>query len=353
MDPLVRILSLPILSLSLLCLWPAATAATQDARSLVRTFLHDKMGFSQSDIEAVDAGRAVAKQMHTRDAVDVNIFGAVRIAAPAEAFIRQVRAIDVYERKLGVLQVGKFQQVPQLADLSALSLDRADLSDLASCRKGDCDIQLSAAAIEMFRTKVNWRAADSRPTANRLFQQMMFEWLETYRAGGKAALPAYEDQEKPISVAAEFKLLPSPGDMPTPLQELTRYVTDFPAATLADAEDFYYWNKGEFGMKSTIRLNHVTIYQVPHPPAPEPMRYIVATTQIYSDHYFSATLELRTVVNDAARPGQGFYLFYTTKSRVTGLTGFIGTLIRPLVRSRARSGMENYLNVTKKSVEGR
>jgi hypothetical protein len=73
---------------------------------------------------------------------------------------------------------------------------------------------------------------------------------------------------------------------------------------------------------------------------------------VYSSHYFSATLELRTVVDDPARAGHGFYLLYTTKSRVTGLTGFMGTLIRGLVRSRARSGMERYLTITRRMVEG-
>lgn len=351
MDLRVRILSLPILSLSVICLWGPVPRA-QEPRDFARSFLRDKMGFGASDLEAVDAGRAVAKQMRIRDPVDVNIFGAVRIAAPAEAFIRQVRAIDTYERRLGVLQVGKIQQPPQIADLSGLSLDRDDLAALASCQKGDCDMQLSGAAIDAFR-QVNWRAPDARVTAHRVFHEMMFDWLEKYRRGGRAALPPYEDQSRPLSVADEFKLLSGPADLPAALPELMQYVSNFPTATLSGADDFYYWNKGEFGMKPTIRLNHVTIYPVPHPGAPEAVRYVVATTQIYSDHYFSATLELRTVVEDTARAGHGFYLFYTTKSRVTGLTGFIGTLIRSHVRSRARSGMENYLALTKKAVEGR
>ena len=87
--------------------------------------------------------------------------------------------------------------------------------------------------------------------------------------------------------------------------------------------------------------------------APEPLRYVMATKQLYANHYFSATLELRTIVDDPQAPGRGIYLLYTTKSRVSGLTGFIGTLIRSIVRSRARSGMEQFLTLTRKAVEGR
>ena len=107
-----------------------------------------------------------------------------------------------------------------------------------------------------------------------------------------------------------------------------------------------------FGLKPTVRLNHVTVYSIAGPGAADGLRYVVATVQVYADHYFSATLELRSVVDDAAAPGKRFYLFYTTKSRVSGLTGFMAMLIRPLVKSRARSGMERYLDMTKKVVEG-
>jgi hypothetical protein len=75
-------------------------------------------------------------------------------------------------------------------------------------------------------------------------------------------------------------------------------------------------------MKPTTRLNQVMIYPFAASPAGSTggVKFVVATKQLFSNHYFSATLELRTIVDDAERTGQGFYLFYTTKSRVSGLT---------------------------------
>src|SRR5438477_13217242 len=98
----MRLSSRPILSLLLVGLTATMVMTTQapSPRDVAREFLRDKMGFSAGEINEVHAGRAVARQMKMRDPVDVNIFGAVHLAAPAEAFIRQVREIDGYERRL-------------------------------------------------------------------------------------------------------------------------------------------------------------------------------------------------------------------------------------------------------------
>jgi hypothetical protein len=349
-EKLVPVFRLPILSLlTLLLAAPALRQATPEPDPM-RTFLRGQMGFSASDLAALDAGRAVARQMKTRDPVDVNIFGAVRVDAAPEAFAQQLQNIDALERKLGINQVGKFHEPPQLADLDGLTLERDDFADLQSCRVGDCALQLPAAAIERFRKEVNWHAPDARQTADRVFRAILFARLETYRTGGLPAIEPYQDRAAPISVAEDFRLLSSPGDMPVDLPELAYFLRAYPKATLPGATNVFYWNKGEFGMKPTTRLNHLVIYPAPQPSSGR-LRYVAATSQIYGNHYFSATLELRSVVDDPVQPGKRFYLFYTTKSRVSGLTSFVGVLIRPMVRSRARSGMERYLGVTKKVVE--
>jgi hypothetical protein len=322
-------------------------------KDLPHRFLRDTMGFSAGDVADVDAGRAIARQMKTREAVDVNIFGAVRINGSVDAFLRLLQDIDSFERKLGILQAAKFHDPPLLSDLDGLTLDQADVDALAQCEPGDCGLQLSATALARLRKDVSWQAPDAKAQADRLFRQMMFDELQAYRSGGNAALATYVDREHELSRGNEFRLLSAAGDMPVELPALMHYLRTYPNGSLPGATDFFYWNKGDFGMKPTVRLNHVTIYPIAGPGMPEMLRYVIVTSQVYADHYFSATLELRSVVDDADAPGKRFYLFYTTKSRVSGLTGFMAMLIRPLVKSRARSGMERYLEATKKVVEGR
>src|SRR5262245_33041413 len=153
----MRSFSLPILSLSLAILLIVPVPAGQPD-DLVRTFLRTVIGFSANDLAALQAGRPVARQMKTREAVDVNIFGAVRLATSAESFLSQVRDIDAFERRLGMSQVGKFHDPPLASDLNGLTLDKDDLDALEDCRPSNCDLQLPAEAMERFRTRINWRA---------------------------------------------------------------------------------------------------------------------------------------------------------------------------------------------------
>jgi hypothetical protein len=320
--------------------------------AFVRSFLHDRMGFSNHDLSEVADGRPVARLIHTDSAIDVSVFGAVRIAVPPDAFIDQLRDIQSYERRLGVLQAGKFHDPPDLSDLSSLTLDPSDVDALEHCQPGDCDVQLTTDAMTAFRNDARLPGDAARDRINADFRDMLLGVLTRYRDGGIGALGTYDDRRAPLSLLGEFKALDALHAVPAELTTLVQRVLDGPRAPLGDAEEFFYWNKGEFGMKPTTRVNRVVIFPVAAAGArPDGIRYAVATVQLYASHYFSATFELRTIVDDEAQPGKACYLLYTSRSRVNGLTGFVGSFIRPIAKSRARSGMERYLLNTRKAVE--
>ena len=203
----MRTISPPILSLLLLALFAIAAPAAQQPPDAMHQFLRDHMGFSPADVASVVAGRAVARQMKTPDPIDVNIFGAVRLGASADAFVQQVRQIDTYERRIGIISVGKFQNPPQLSDLDGLTLDRDELAEIRACRPGDCDAQLPPQAIARFQAQVDWRAPGANQVTDRIFREELFNLLTSYRAGGHAALAAYDDRPRSASLAAEFHLL--------------------------------------------------------------------------------------------------------------------------------------------------
>ncbi len=348
----MRILPSSVIALLLTGMLVSDVPAQQPPPSFAERLLRDHAGFSSDDIKAVMAGRAVARQMPMRDGQTVNVFGAVRIAAPIDVFVAELQHFDRFERQLGIDQAGVFQNPPTLDDLRSLTLAADDIKALRNCHPGDCDLQLTAAAMATFRTQVDWSHPDAPDAANRLFRNMLFQQLAAYRAGGYSALAPYADRSKPTSIGPEFAALLAPGDLPFEAPGLVEYLSNYPHASLPGATDFFYWNNGQFGMKPTVRLNHVTMQPMSRADAPSPaVRYVVSTSQIYADHYFSATLELRTIVADPDRPGTGFFLFYTTRSDVPGLSGFLGEFLRPIVRRRARSGMEKYLARTKDTVE--
>ena len=322
-------------------------------RETLRRYLTDQIGCSDRDWRDVLAGRAVAKNLETPEAVDVSIFGAVRVRGRARDLAEQIREIDVFERQLNILGVGKFNDPPRLSDLDALELLESDVHDLRNCRPGDCELQLSEQAMAWFDARVDWDSADAPAQATRIYREMIFDALRTYRVGGVDALGNYADRNPAPSISDEAHGLANPLDTPMPVPELTRFLRKYPRLSLPGADDFFYWNMGEFGMKPTTRLNQVVIQPFPIGVASLPgLRYVIATRQIYANHYFSATLELRTLVDDDGAD-DGFFLLYATRSRVTGLSGFFKGLLRAIVKRRARSGMERYLTNTQAVIEGR
>jgi hypothetical protein len=349
--------------IALLCaLWPvapgawlqqrAATAASTAARrALVREFVQTRMHFSDRDWRNVLAGHAVARQMTVVDGQDVNVFGVVRVKGQASRVLDQVRQIDAFERSMGVIGVGRFSQPPRPEDLRELKFTRDDLADLPGCRQGNCELQFSASAISQLRQGVDWRRPDATEAANAIFRQVLFNELRLYRADGIDALSPYADRGTPTHLAPEIRKVTDVADVPVVLPALFRFLLEYPRASLTGVEEFFYWNTGEFGMKPTTRLNHVVVYPITDAAmTSRGVRGVAVTRQLYSSHYFSATTEWRTVIDDDG-PEQACFLLYTTRSRVTGLSGIIGTLIRSRVRSRARSGMERYLSRTRNVIE--
>ena len=113
--------------------------------------------------------------------------------------------------------------------------------------------------------------------------------------------------------------------------------------TLPNAESFLYWQNAKFGLKPTIRINHLTI-------ANQQTHAVVVSKMLYASHYFWTAIEVRVLVPDPAR-GEGFWFVNVNRSRSDGLDGFIGSLIRGKVQSEAEKGMEAALAITKTRME--
>jgi hypothetical protein len=314
--------------------------------------MRDVMGFTADQMEAVNAGRPVARILPSRELQEVALAGAVRITGSLATLIQQFKTIETFEGRMGASAVGRFQVVPKLDDLRGLTFDPQDLASLQHCEPGTCELQLTAEAMQRFKTGVDWAAPGVADRANRLLQLTLFEMLGAYKTGGSAALGSYQDRAGPTSMGSEFQKLLVSRDLPADVPEFMHSVADYPRVTLRGAEDVFYWSKSSFGLRPTIRLSHMTIYALADPrPRRDGLRYVVATKQLYASRYFSSTLELRSLVDDYAKPGRGFFLFYTSKSRVNGLPGLLGAVVRNAVKTRARTAMEQYLDFTKRTIE--
>jgi len=129
----------------------------------------------------------------------------------------------------------------------------------------------------------------------------------------------------------------------TYMPDMRRYLLEYPKVQLPDATSFLYWQEIDFGLKPTIRINHLTIREGPD-------NIVVASKKLYASHYFWTALELRVLLPDASR-GAGFWFVTVNRSRSDGLSGFTGLFVRRRVRSEAVNGVLAALRATKRRLE--
>ena len=290
------------------------------------------------------AGQPVTWLMDAEPSKEVAVFGAVWVNAPMAGYIAAVNDIEQLERGDNFRVTKKVSSPPRIDDFAALKLPPEDLDDLRTCRVGSCELKLSESTIKRVRSEIDWSKPTAAEDVEQLARRLMLDYVAGYLEGGNARLATYRDSGRPTFVAQEFASMI--GRMPSLvvyLPDLRKYLLDFPKVTLPKSSSFVYWQEAKFGLKPTIRINHVTVTQ-------EATQTTVVSKMLYASHYFWTALELRVLTPDPAR-GTGFWFVSVNRSRSDGLSGFVGSLIRGKVRGEAQKGMEASLTVTKATME--
>src|ERR671939_1149230 len=83
----------------------------------VRRVLTRDFRFTSAELTDLERGRIVRRGLDARAAGEVGVAGAVRVAASADAFVDSVRRIEEFKRGPDFLQIRRFSNPPQLADL--------------------------------------------------------------------------------------------------------------------------------------------------------------------------------------------------------------------------------------------
>ena len=308
-----------------------------------------RMGLTPQEVAAVDSGRPVAKVLSWGERSEVYVFGAVHITGSPATYLKSARDIKRLAAAKGYLGIGELPATPiATADLSGLVLDADDIKSLKDCKEGDCDVQLPSASIQAFRESVSWDQPDAADQVNRLAREMVTNLIREYRKGGNATLGEYRDKQNPSRISEQFeKMVGRATALPDVLPELKQYLLRYPDADLPGADSFMYWEKVDFGMKPTIRVNHAVIYNVK---AQGRDISVVAIKQLYASHYFHTALDLTVCVADPSAPG-GFYLLTLKGSEQDGLTGVKGSILRQVVVDKTRGSLESALASIKRTIE--
>jgi len=323
----------------------APTVALTPPLAILKT-----LGLTAEDMAAVDAGRPVAKVLPWGGPSEVYVSGVVHVDARPETYLSAARDVQRLNGASGYLGLGEFRDDTTVADLAGLVFEADDVKALKSCRESACDVQLPAASIQAFHDGVDFSRADASEQANALARSMVLQLLRAYQQGGHRALGEYRDKEHPARIGEQFETMISRASvLPDVIPELRRYLLEYPNASLANAESFFYWEKVAFGLKPTIRVNHAVIYRG----RAEGHDFgVVAIKQLYATHYFHTALDLSVCVDDAAGGNAaGFYLLTIKGSQQEGLTGVKGSMLRKVVVDRTRHSLESALASIKRMVE--
>jgi len=301
---------------------------------------------SAQDRKVLLAGAPLAKSLEADPGKEVAVFGAIWIAAPIATYVAAIQDIENFEKGESFRATKKVSETARIEDFAQLVLPDDDVHDLRSCKVGDCELKLSADALARVKKEVDWTRPDAKAQLERLVRVMAVDYVNAYRQGGNSALAVYRDGSNPTFVANEFReLVSGMPELGEYLPDMRQYLLEYPRPALRPTISFIYWQEAQFGLKPTIRLNHVAIQEGTD-------ATIVASKQLYSSHYFWTALELRALVPDPSR-GKGFWFVNVNRSRSDGLSGFVGRIIRGKVREAARSGIEFALTAAKKRLEAR
>ena len=144
-------------------------------------------------------------------------------------------------------------------------------------------------------------APDWRERSRTVWREVLAGYAVAFSATAAGALPTFVNKPEPFSVPAE--LVAARRSLRVHRRVLSgvlRLSTRARSGRPAGLESVLYWSKEDFGVRPVLRLSHQTIYRAAAPPR----ALLVATNQIYADHYLDAGLTV-TMAIDAAGAGGG------------------------------------------------
>jgi hypothetical protein len=316
----------------------------------LQSFLQERIEFSQKDIQALEQGKAVTKLLDTGKKPEVAVFGIMHLDVPVDFFVDRYRDIERFMRTTQVVEIAKFSSPPQVNDLRGLTLEPDELLAIKECKVGKCHMKLPASVIERLRREIDWSKPDCEERATSMVRDLLLDYVKAYHSGGSAAMGQYDDQKYPLRLADEFhELLQESDYLYEYVPEFYQYLEAYPQSELSGVEDFIYWSKKKYDkLRPLVSINHVTIYERPQGKG----NSLIASKQIYANHYFEASFELTALVEaSAVADSTGFYLVYFNRSRFDTLRKDGPPGIKGKIKGEVHKKVEQEMNATKAEIE--
>jgi hypothetical protein len=338
-----------ILSLQVSLLDIAAKAETESGipPQKLFQFLKEDMKFSEEELSTIKQGKLITKLIDGDSTDEISYLSITRIDIPKAFFLKHYGKDVSPVETFSVLKMGRFGNPPKLTEIQGLRLDSKDVQALKDCKVGKCDMKISSKMMERFRSEIDWSQPDCDESANKLFQQMLFAYIQGYLSRGNAALIKYDDQSQPVSLSEEFNdILEECPYMFEDSPEFYKYLETFPNGKPSGVKSYIYWAKEDIGANyNVVSLNHI-ILLIPDDPTLSPT---IVSKQVYADHYYEASLRLTTAVENPENATSSMYLVHLDRSKIDALrrNGFLNGTIR----SRIQKGLIKSMNQRMKAIK--
>jgi hypothetical protein len=292
-------------------------------------FFQPSVTITADDRRKMDDGQPVAHVV-AREDPEVAVWAAVPVNIDGDRLVAWMRRIEELKKSPYVLAIGRVSDPPRLDDLADLSLDDEEISDIADCRPGHCDLKLSAAEM----TALKHVAGGAR---QQRFRQIVLDRINAYLSGGR--IGPYADTDREVWPGQEFDRVLEHSTF------LTMHVPSFAeslhgprTASIPAVELFLYWSKERLGGKTSINVTDVRILRSNDSNRPD---VVVAGKQIFATHYVNASLGVTALVR--GEPGRFNYLVYVNRSELDMLHGTFSGIVRWYVQRRLRAEAGNVL----------
>jgi hypothetical protein len=322
-------------------------AQGQEPSPKLRSFLQQQIGLDSTQIAAAERGEAVVKVLESPEQRDVALFGIVAIGASRQAYLDQARDFSTALHGPNRTRFGIFHDPATAADVAAVVVNRDDIDGLKKCRPGDCVSKLPATDMERLQADVDWSAANLQDTLSALARRALVEYVTAYRASGDSAMVVYDDRARQNVHARDVfaALLASSPYLYQTIPSLQRYFAGYPRASLPGTAEVVYWAEDASPhLRPILSVTHRVVYT----PQELPDVGVIASKQIYANHYFESMLDVTCVLDRSGAGGspEGSWLLVLRRYRFDNLpSGGIKN-----IKGRATGSMRDMLTTELKQL---
>ena len=316
------------------------------------SFLQQHIGVDQGQLAAIERGDAVVKVLKTENERDVAVFGIITVDVPRAFYVTRLEDFPNSLRAPTRPHFGIFHTPASPADVADATVPAHDVDDVKQCTPGDCNFKMPAADMQRLHNEIDWSAPHPETQLTAYLRRRMVEYVTDYRTRGDSALVVYDDVGGVRASDAFAALLAQSPYVYQDLPSLRQYLTSYPHAQLDSAREVLFWaDDSTSGLKPILSVTHEVVFA----PSELPDMTVMASKQIWANHYFEGVFDLTGIVDRARASGKpGIYLVLLRRFRFDdlpsgGIINIRGKVVGKL-RDQLRADLEQQKAASEKAL---